>query len=140
MTYGFDKSQHGTFKYWLAHVFAFNMTALNLHVWKPKYLFHDWYKPWLMLIWKDYKKVKKYHREHSNHHLEYRKIHCWDDWEKKIDWVAMAIDWECSRFTKQEAQRTARQEARYIINTDNPYQQAVLTYMIPTLNKLGLQN
>ena len=46
----FDKSQRSKFKYWFAHWCAFNMTALNLGVWKFKYLFHDIEKPWLMLF------------------------------------------------------------------------------------------
>ena len=67
----FDKSQRSSFKYYFAHLCAFNMTALNLGVWKFKYLFHDFEKPWLMLIWKDYPKVQKWHRTHNRHHLEY---------------------------------------------------------------------
>lgn len=136
--YGFSKEQRSTFPYYMAHVFAFNMVALNLHVWKFKYLFHDWYKPWLMLIWKDYKKVQTFHREHSNHHLECRKVHEWDDWAKKIDWTAMAIDWECSRFTKQASPLTAREEAMSKINNNHFYTRAIEEYLLPTLDKLGL--
>ena len=66
----FGKEDRSTFKYWFAHWCAFNMTALNLKCWKFKYLFHDWYKPWLKLFM-SYKKLQKFHRYHSNHHLEY---------------------------------------------------------------------
>ena len=55
----FDKSQRSKFDYWFAHWCAFNMTALNLGVWKFKYLFHDIEKPWLMLMWKNYKRVQQ---------------------------------------------------------------------------------
>ena len=69
----FDKSQRSKFDYWFAHWCAFNMTALNLGVWKFKYLFHDIEKPWLMLLWKDYTRVQQWHRKHNSHHLEYEK-------------------------------------------------------------------
>ena len=45
----FSKSERSSFKYWFAHWCAYNMTALNLGMWKPKYLLHDIEKPWLML-------------------------------------------------------------------------------------------
>lgn len=87
----FSKEERSSFKYWFAHWCAYNMTALNLRMWKPKYLLHDIEKPWLMLLWKDYKRVQKWHRTHNAHHLEY---------PGEKDWEAMLIDWECSRFTK----------------------------------------
>lgn len=49
-TYGFDKESRSTFKYWFAHWCAFQMVALDLHVWRPKYLLHDIEKPWLRLF------------------------------------------------------------------------------------------
>ena len=93
----FTKSERGTFKYWFAHWCAFQMTALNLKHWRPKYLLHDIEKPFLKLFW-DYKKVQKWHRIHNSHHTEYNGL--WDTY-------AMVIDWECSRFTKSEAQLNA---------------------------------
>lgn len=102
----FDKSQRSKFDYWFAHWCAFNMTALNLGVWKFKYLFHDIEKPWLMLMWKDYTRVQQWHRKHNNHHLEY---------EGEYDFEAMVIDWECSRFTKSACTLTARQEFESLI-------------------------
>lgn len=115
----FSKKDRSTFKYWFAHWCSFQMTALNLHVWKPKYLLHDIEKPWLLLLWKDYKRVQKWHREHNNHHIEYAEIHGNTELEKrlnKIDMVAMVIDNECSHFTKEDAPLTAIQYGRYKLN------------------------
>lgn len=90
----FTKDQRSSFTYWFYHWKAFNLTALHLHHWRFKYLFHDIEKPWLMLFWKDYKRVQKWHRTHNSHHVEYDGL--WDTY-------AMIIDWECSRFTKTDA-------------------------------------
>jgi hypothetical protein len=96
----FDKSQRGTFKYWFAHWCAFQMTALNLGVWRPKYLLHDIEKPFLKIFFK-YKTIQRLHRKLHAHHLEY--------WRgiAHIDIDAMLIDWECSRFTKIASQLNA---------------------------------
>lgn len=95
----FDKSERSTFKYWFAHWCAYQLTALNLKAWKFKYLFHDIEKPWLRILFRgDYSKVRKYHREHSRHHLQYK---------GKKDYAAMVIDWECSRLTKDSSPYTA---------------------------------
>ena len=102
----FTKQERSSFSYWFAHWCSFQMTALNLKVWKPKYLFHDIEKPFLKLIW-DYKKLQKWHRMNNSHHLEYK---------GKIDVESMIIDWECSRFTKAEAQMTAIETYEYFIN------------------------
>ena len=58
ITPGFDKEDRSTFPYWFAHWCAFQMTALNLGIWKFKYLFHDWEKPWLRLFL-PYKKMMR---------------------------------------------------------------------------------
>ncbi len=100
--HGFDKSRRSDFPYWFSHWCAFQMQALIIGAWKFKYLFHDIEKPWMKLF-KPYKAVQKYHRTHASHHLDYGLIHDWD----KVDWEALVIDWECSRFTKTEAQRDA---------------------------------
>lgn len=89
----YDESDKGTFHYWFEHVKAYNWVAWNWKVWKPKYLFHDFEKPWLKLILGDYMKVRKYHKAHSRHHLGYQG-------HMKRDWEAMILDWECSRYTK----------------------------------------
>ena len=114
----FTKQDRSSFKYWFAHWCGFQLTALNLGIWKPKYLLHDIEKPWLKLFW-DYKKVQKWHRTHNNHHLEYGLKHGWN----KIDWEALMIDWECCGLSKQEAQLDARETLEYEIHRDKwkPY-------------------
>lgn len=102
----FTKEERSGFKYWFAHWCAFQMTALNLKCWKFKYLFHDIEKPWLKLLIGDYSKVQSIRRKRNKHHIQY-----WIDKQfnvKKVDWEAMVIDWECSRFTKLSAQLNAR--------------------------------
>lgn len=100
----FDKKDRSSFSYWFNHFLAFNIVALDLRHWKLKYLLHDIEKPWLKLILRDYKKVQKWHRRHNAHHLEY---------PKEKDFEAMVIDWECSRYTKEAAPRTAIKEAMH---------------------------
>ena len=109
---GFDKSERSSFSYWFSHWCAFQMCALNLRRWKFKYLFHDFEKPWMKLFCK-YKTVQKWHRNHNSHHLEYGLKHGWD----KVDWEALIIDWECSRFTKTEAQLDAYETMKLELNT-----------------------
>lgn len=127
----FNKEERSTFKYWFAHWCAFQMTALNLKCWKFKYLFHDIEKPWLMLLWKDYKRVQKWHRNHSKHHIEYPN-------EYYIDWEAVVIDWECSRFTKIASPRTAREEMQRVIESNPKYEILLKIKMLPILNNLNL--
>lgn len=99
----FDKSDRSSFPYWYNHWKAFNYTAFKLHVWHPRFLLHDILKPWLMLIWRDYDRVQKWHRYHSRHHIEAaERLGI-----KRFDTLAMVIDNECSRLTKKSAQMTA---------------------------------
>ena len=121
----FSKEERSSFAYWFAHWCSYNMTALNLKCWKFKYLFHDIEKPWLMLLWKDYKRVQKWHR------LEYKG-------KKGFDWEAMVIDWECSRFTKEASPRTACQETFRLIDKYPEKKGLLLINVIPVLEKLGL--
>lgn len=104
----FSPEEKSSFKYYLAHLCAYNMTALNLGCWKPKYLLHDIEKPWLKLWWGKYEKVRAWHRRNNKHHLEYKN-------PEKIDWEALVIDWECSHFTKMDGQETARELYDYSI-------------------------
>lgn len=104
----FNKKERSSFRYWFAHWCAFQMTALNLRVWKWKYLLHDIEKPFLKLIWK-YEKVQQFHRKRNSHHLEYGFEKGWD----KVDWLALVIDWECCQYSKQEAQLDARETLEY---------------------------
>lgn len=101
----FTKQERSSFKYWFAHWCSYQMTALNLKCWKFKYLFHDIEKPWLKLFL-PYAKVQAFHRNHSKHHTQYWINKNLND--KKVDWQAMVVDWECSRFTKASAQLNAR--------------------------------
>lgn len=126
----FTKSERSTFTYWFAHWCAFQMTALNLHRWKPKYLLHDIEKPFLKLFW-DYKKVQKWHRTHNSHHTEYK-----GQW----DTYAMVIDWECSRFTKSEAQLNAYDTLKNMIVHESDFEKRMILYreIAPTIFNLGL--
>ena len=100
----FDKSKRATFEYIFWHWLAFNLVAIDLKAWKFKYLFHDIEKPWLKLLWNDYAKVQKWHRQHNSHHLEYNGTK---------DWEAMVIDWQSSGYTKNACPRKALEEAEY---------------------------
>ena len=133
----FTKKDRSSFKYWFAHWCGFQLTALNLGIWKPKYLLHDIEKPWLKLLRKgDYKKVQKWHRTHNKHHLEYGLEHGWD----AIDWEALMIDWECCGLSKQEAQLDARETLEYEINRDKwkPYADKISEHLLSILNKYNL--
>ena len=123
----FTKEERSSFKYWFAHWCAFQMTALNLKCWKFKYLFHDIEKPWLKLFL-TYDKVQHIHRTLNNHYLQYK-------YPNRIDWEAMVIDWECSRFTKEAAPLTARETMMMKIRKDNSLKHILLTNMLPILDK-----
>ena len=49
ITPGFTRDDRSTFKYWFAHWAGFQVTALNLGIWKPKYLFHKHLTPQIMM-------------------------------------------------------------------------------------------
>lgn len=119
----FDKDKRGHFGYWFNHVKAFNYVAWKLGVWKFKYLFHDFEKPWLMLFFLgDYSKVQKWHRTHNAHHLEYK---------GERDWEAMVIDWQCSMLTKTISKRNALEETNFLFDNNlidyNTYYSLILT-------------
>jgi len=133
----FTKQDRSSFKYWFAHWCGFQLTALNLGIWKPKYLLHDIEKPWLKLLWRgDYKKVQAWHRTHNNHHLEYGLKYGWD----AIDWEALMIDWECCGLSKQEAQLDARETLEYEISRDKwkDHSEEIVKHLLPILDKYNL--
>lgn len=133
----FTKADRSSFKYWFAHWCGFQLTALNLGIWKPKYLLHDIEKPWLKLLWKgDYKRVQKWHRTHNKHHLEYGLKHGWN----AIDWEALMIDWECCGLSKQEAQLDARETLEYEIGRDKwkPYAKEIKSRLEQYLNRYNM--
>ena len=133
----FTKADRSSFKYWFAHWCGFQLTALNLGIWKPKYLLHDIEKPWLKLLWKgDYKRVQKWHRTHNKHHLEYGLKHGWNT----IDWEALMIDWECCGLSKQEAQLDARETLEYEISRNKwkPYAKEIKSRLEQYLNRYNM--
>lgn len=89
------------FTYWFAHWCAFQLTAIKLNSWSPRFLFHDWEKPWLQLVF-SHKKVSKWHRKWSRHHVEYV-------FPNHYDYLGMIIDWECASLTKSDKPLNARQ-------------------------------
>ena len=134
----FEPKDKSTFKYWFHHFLAYNYTAKKLGVWKFKYLLHDIEKPWLKLIWGDYKKVRKWHRENNKHHITYKD-------KTKIDWEAVVLDWESSPLSKYDSPRNARQTYEWFITerfangTITEEMKDLLEENIPPiLQKLGL--
>lgn len=115
-----------SFKYWFAHWCAFQMTALNLNCWHFRFLFHDIEKPFLKLFL-HYDKVQKFHRNHARHHIEYKG-------KLEHDYLGMIIDWECSRFTKEDSQlNAASQLFKCHINNKN-----LVNHLVPIMENLGL--
>lgn len=137
MNKGFNREERSTFKYWFAHWCAYNMTALVYHCWKFKYLFHDIEKPWLRLVM-SYERVQRLHRMHNRHHPQCR---CG---VYKLDYEAMLIDWECSRFTKIASPRTAIEmipnEVRMFSESHTPEEVSYFERMLrETATKIGLK-
>ena len=134
----FDKSERSTFSYWFWHWLAFNSVAWKLGVWKPKWLLHDIEKPWLKLIWRDYKRVQKWHKHHNKHHVFSGRRYGLN----KVDWLAAVIDWECSRYSKNAAPLNARQETEAILKERKKYtddeREEIRKNVLPILDYLGL--
>lgn len=134
----FTKDDRSTFSYWYNHWKAYNYVAWKLGVWKPKWLLHDIEKPWLKLFWGDYKRVQRYHKFHRNHHIFYGRRYGLN----KVDWLAAVLDWECSRYTKLQAPKTAREETMSLLKEERKYtadeREAIRVNVIPILDYLGL--
>jgi hypothetical protein len=134
----FTVEQKSTFSYWAWHWFAYNYTAWKLGVWKPKWLLHDIEKPWLKLIWGDYDRVKMWHKHHNSHHVFYGRSHGMN----KIDWLAAVIDWECSRYSKYAASKTARQEVTALLEEKSKYtddeREEIRKNCYPIMDYLGI--
>ena len=120
----FSENEKSTFPYWFAHWSAYQMIALNLRVWKAKYLFHDWEKPWMLLFAKGLKKigllkqepyewVRAWHKTHRKHHRQYYIPATMLHSGRMPNIREMIIDWECSRFTKSTFGRTAYEYYRH---------------------------
>lgn len=135
----FTKAERSGWRYFWAHWCAFQMVALNLRIWKFKYLFHDWYKPWLKMFGVPYEKIQHLHRYHSRHHIEYLESGSLYDLSR-FDWDALIVDWECSQYTKEACPRNARKEMQHVLKTSSDeYIKCVLNqYMKPRLDDLGL--
>ena len=127
----FSKNDKSSFPYWFAHWCSFQLCALNLGIWKFKYLFHDFEKPWLKLFL-PYKKVQKWHREHNKHHLEYGLKYGFN----KVDWYALMIDWECSHMSKKQASLLARETMEYELAKEKwkLYEKEIRSNLEPILN------
>ena len=141
----FTKEERSSFPYWFAHWCAFQMTALNLRCWKPKFLLHDWYKPWLRLFL-PYSIVQKIHKQNSKHHLEwFDKRGCTAKNIYRFDWDSMIIDWECSRFTKETSPLNAYGKWKKVIDgfdindrDKSLLREAMVVIVYNKLEKLGL--
>ena len=134
----FTKDQRSSFSYWYNHWKAYNYTAWKLGVWKPKWLLHDIEKPWLKLIWGDYERVRRWHKHHNNHHVFYGRRNGLN----KVDWLGAVIDWECSRLTKLQAPKTAREETMSVLAQERKYtkdeREAIRVNVLPILDYLGI--
>lgn len=131
----FGKSDRSTFRYWFAHWAAYQMTALNLGVWKFRHLFHDIEKPWLRLV-KPYPWVQSYHRTHARHHLQYGLYHGFE----KVRALDLVVDWECSRFTKLSQPLDARQTLEREVQDPKfrLYEKTIRDLIEPILDSLDL--
>lgn len=142
----FTKEERSSFPYWFAHWCAFQMTALNLRCWKPRFLLHDWYKPWLRLFL-PYSTVQKIHKQNSKHHLEWFDKHGYTLKNiYRFDWDSLIIDWECSRFTKEASQINAYRKWEKVVDRLNPnnrneslLREALVVIVYKKLKKLGLE-
>lgn len=142
----FTKEERSSFPYWFAHWCAFQMTALNLRCWKPRFLLHDWYKPWLKLFL-PYSTVQKIHKQNSKHHLEWFDKHGYTLKNiYRFDWDSLIIDWECSRFTKEASQINAYRKWEKVVDRLNPnnrneslLREALVVIVYKKLKKLGLE-
>ena len=134
----FDKSQRSSFSYWFWHWLAYNLVAMKLKVWKPKWLLHDIEKPWLKLIWGDYKRVQKWHKYHNKHHIFSGRRYGLN----KVDWLAAVIDWEASRYSKNAAPLTAREEVENLLSQSEKYtydeREEIKKNCYPILDYLGI--
>lgn len=159
----FDKNERSSFSYWFNHLCAYNLVALKQHAWKIKYIFHDWYKPWLKLFL-PYEKVQSFHRNHSKHHPEWLERKLKKAIEKakvdvmfwvedtidafhKYDYKGTIIDWECSRYTKNAANLNAYDEYKKLLTYDTfikkyPYLKEYYNYfskkLFQAIKELGL--
>lgn len=125
----FDESEKSSFRYWYAHNKAFNRVAKEWGVWKFKYLFHDMEKPFMRLFL-PYEKVRKWHRIHNRHHLSYPD-------KTRIDWMALMLDWECSRYSKKDQPMNCYSYALYMMNKYPDEADLIMYNVLPVLSAMG---
>ena len=134
----FEKKDRSTFPYWISHFLAYNLVAMKLGVWQPRWLLHDIEKPWLKLIWGDYKRVQKWHKFHNKHHIFSGRRYGIN----KVDWLAAVLDWESSRYSKYAAKLNARDEIAALIANTEKYSEVereeIRKNCYPILDYLGL--
>jgi len=113
--------------YTLKHYIAFLKLEKKL-LGYYKYKFHDLDKVlmYLFIPFIGTHRIKMIHRKINRHHITFYKTNC--NYEEAI------IDWECSRFTKADKPRTARE----IVN-DRPDKNSRHYYeLVRQLNKFNL--
>lgn len=125
----FSETEKSSFSYFFAHWSAYQMIALKWRVWKPKFLFHDVEKPFLRLFL-PYKHVRKFHRRYHKHHIAYRRPH-------KINWLELAIDWECSFLTKEDQPMNAWTYAHWFMEQYPEHKEKIEQNLLPLLIKIG---
>ena len=109
-------------KYTIAHRKAFRKVEKELLGHNTiRSLFHDLDKVFLYMLF-DYKKVHNWHRQYSRRHSKAR---------TRADYIQMAIDWECARYTKPDKPLNARETLKKIYPE-------VTDEMLPVLEELGL--
>lgn len=113
----------GNFRYWFKHWKAFQKTAISLHHWRLRFLFHDIEKPFFQMIF-SHKIVSRWHRRFHRHHPEYI-------FPFLRDYTAMIIDWQCAASTKPD-------KPLDVLDTLNKYYSELRNRIIPILIKLGL--
>jgi hypothetical protein len=138
----FTRDERAGFAYTTAHWCAYQMTALNLRVWRPRFLLHDVEKPFLLLWAKyvlrkssPYDWVQHWHRTHRAHHKEYYREATLDKRRRDVDALALVIDWECSRFTKESSPKTAYEQ---FVEKKNELPKHLALDIATTLRSVGL--
>ena len=124
----FGEERKSKWDYFFAHWCAYQMVALKWGMWKFRFLFHDIEKPFLRMFL-PYKYVRKFHRKYHRHHISYRN-------PNRIDWLGLAIDWECSMLTKKAQPMNCALYAQYMMEKYPEHKEKIEQNLIPLLVKL----
>ena len=124
----FTSSEKSTFAYWWAHNRAYNKVAREWGVWKFKYLFHDIEKPFMKLFL-PYEKVRKWHRTHNRHHISYPD-------KTRIDWMALALDWESGMCSKKDMPENCWSYAHTMMKKYPEYKELIEVNLLPILRAM----